>query len=66
MTKPQAIRRARERAKRRNQEIHIVWSNEPDDPPGEHYHTATDDDLDGFYNGCTAVLTMQPDGTIEQ
>lgn len=65
MTKDAAIKFARACAQKHGSERFIVWSVEDRDLPGEHYHTAKDEDLDGFFNGCEVVATVQPDGTIE-
>ena len=65
MTLTQAIHRAKQRAKATRSDRYVVWSIEDDDPPGEHYHVATEDDFEGFYMGCTAACAITPEGTIE-
>jgi hypothetical protein len=66
MTRQAAIDWARKRARRINAEVFVIWSAEETDPPGEHYQTATDEDLAGFYHGCgEPIAVVQPDGTIE-
>jgi hypothetical protein len=39
--------------------LYIVWSPEEFDNPGEHYHTATEGELDSHFSGCK-VLEFVP------
>jgi len=65
MTKTQALHAAKRIARKRSQIVYVVWSSEPDDPAGEHYHTATEYDLDTFFAGCDPIAAVEPDGCVD-
>ena len=65
VTRTQAIRRAVERAKQTRSERYVIWSPEDTDPAGDHFHVATEDDLDAYYLGARVDVYVSPEGTIE-
>jgi len=65
MTKHAAITRAADVARASRDWCYVIWSVEEQDAPGQHYHVATDETVDTFYAGAEVVLTVGPDGTVE-
>ena len=65
MSKDAAFQRASARARSTRQYRYVVWSVEDPDPPGQHYHVASDEDLETFYLGCQIVACYGPDGEYE-
>lgn len=68
MTKHKAIDRARTRARKRQEDVFVIWSVEETDRPGEHYQTATAEELETYYNGThdnNVHACIAPDGTID-
>ena len=39
--------------------LYIVWSIEEWDRPGEHYHIATEHEMENFYCGCEIIATIE-------
>ena len=60
MTRAQAFTHARAQARRHNRPMYIVWSVEEYDAPREHYHTATEDETDTYYQGCKVIAEIEP------
>jgi hypothetical protein len=62
MTQDKAIKLAKRVAAISGDLRYIVWSNEPVDAPGEHYHVCSEFDLDTFFSGCEVVFCVSSDG----
>ncbi len=53
MHKPTAFEVAQKRANKHKRPYYVIWSIEDEDDPPYHYHVATEDELDTFYNGIS-------------
>lgn len=59
MTRTDACKRAAKLARTTGKPHYVVWSVE-DGEPGQHYHVATEWDIETFFDGCPVEAVFWP------